>query len=235
MHCGKRMRQAERVNDMQESYNDIRIENETRGDFGEVEALTRRAFWNVHVPGCEEHYLAHILREHEDFIPELDFVAKTADGNIVGNVMYTKAKLIDEAGKEMTALTFGPFSVHPDYQRRGIGKRLLEHSFQKAEAMGYRVIVIFGDPGNYVARGFQSCQKFRVSAPDGKYPAAMLVKELREGALSGKRWIYQESPAYVYDSADAAEFDKGFAFLKKEWQPGQEVFYILSHAVMREE
>ena len=34
MHCGKRMRQAERVNDMQESYNDIRIENETRGISG---------------------------------------------------------------------------------------------------------------------------------------------------------------------------------------------------------
>ena len=90
---------------MQDQYIAIRIENETKGDFEEVEALTRKAFWNVNVPGCEEHYLARILREHEDFIPELDFVAKTADGNIVGNVMYTKAKLIGETGKEMPVLT----------------------------------------------------------------------------------------------------------------------------------
>ena len=221
--------------DMQDQYIAIRIENETQGDFEEVEALTRKAFWNVNVPGCEEHYLAHILREHEDFIPELDFVAKTADGNIVGNVMYTKAKLIGEAGKEMQVLTFGPLSVHPDYQRRGIGKRLLEHSFQKAEALGYGVIVIFGDPGNYVARGFQSCQKFRVSATDGKYPAAMLVKELREGVLGCGKWVYRESSAYAYDNADAAEFDRRFEPVKKEWQPSQEIFYILSHAVIREE
>lgn len=217
---------------MQDKYGDIRIENESQGDYREVEALTRKAFWNVNVPGCEEHYLAHILREHEDFIPELDFVAKTADGSIVGNVMYTRAGLVDETGGEMPILTFGPLSVHPDYQRRGIGKRLLECSFQRATALGYGVIVIFGDPGNYVARGFQSCQKFRVSASDGKYPAAMLVKELREGVLEGGKWVYRESSAYVYDSAEAAEFDKRFEPMKKEWQPSQEIFYVLSHAVV---
>lgn len=216
-------------------YDGIKIENESPKDYEAVEILTRKAFWNVNVPGCEEHYLAHILRSHEDFIPELDFVAKTADGGVVGNVMYTRAKLVGESGKELPVLTFGPLSVAPDYQRRGIGKSLLEHSFQKAAAMGYGAIVIFGDPGNYVARGFQSCYKFRVATPDGKYPAAMLVKELREGALEGGRWIYHESPAYEYDSTDAAEFDKSFESMKKEVLPGQEVFYILSHAVIRED
>lgn len=219
--------------DVKDKYGDITIENETQEDFGEVEVLTRKAFWNLYVPGCEEHYLAHILREHEDFVPELDFVAKTADGNIVGNVMYTRTKLVNEDGAELPALTFGPLSVHPDYQRRGIGKRLLEYSFRKAQTHGYGVIVIFGDPGNYVARGFQSCRKFGVSTPDGKYPAAMLVKELREGTLADGKWIYQESPAYAYDSAEAAEFDKRFEPLKKEWQPSQETFYILSHAQIR--
>lgn len=216
-------------------YDGIKIENESLKDYEAVEILTRKAFWNVNVPGCEEHYLAHILRSHEDFIPELDFVAKTADGGVVGNVMYTRAKLVGESGKELPVLTFGPLSVAPDYQRRGIGKSLLEHSFQKAAAMGYGAIVIFGDPGNYVARGFQSCYKFRVTTPDGKYPAAMLVKELREGTLEGGRWIYHESPAYEYDSTDAAEFDKSFESMKKEVLPGQEVFYILSHAVIRED
>ena len=42
----------------------ITIRNETARDFSEVERLTREAFWNVHVPGCSEHYLAHILRTH---------------------------------------------------------------------------------------------------------------------------------------------------------------------------
>ena len=33
-----------------------------------------------------------------DIIPGLDFVAETPDGTIVGNVMYTLAKLKDEGG-----------------------------------------------------------------------------------------------------------------------------------------
>ena len=110
----------------------------------------------------------------------------------------------------------------------------MEHSFQKATAMGYGAIVIFGDPGNYAARGFQSCHKFRITTPDGRYPAAMLVKELREGILEGEKWTYRESSAYEYDSADAAEFDKRFEPMKKAVLPGQEVFYILSHAVIQE-
>ena len=30
--------------------------------------ITRQAFYNLYVPGCVEHYLVHIMREHEDFI-----------------------------------------------------------------------------------------------------------------------------------------------------------------------
>lgn len=52
--------------------------------------------------------------------------------------------------------------------------------------MGYEAIVIFGDPNNYVGRGFQSCKKHRVHLEDGTYPAAMLVKELEPGTLAGK-------------------------------------------------
>ena len=31
-------------------------------------------FYNLYVPGCGEQYLVHVMRGHEDFIPELDFV-----------------------------------------------------------------------------------------------------------------------------------------------------------------
>ena len=40
------------------------IRNEEERDFRAVEELTKKAFWNIHVPGCNEHYLAHILRNH---------------------------------------------------------------------------------------------------------------------------------------------------------------------------
>ncbi len=39
--------------------------------------------------GCVEHYLVHVMRSHEDFLPELDLVIEV-DRQIVGNIMYTK-------------------------------------------------------------------------------------------------------------------------------------------------
>ena len=52
----------------------IKIRNEKESDYKVVEDITRKAFYNLHAPGCGEHYLVHIMRGHEDFIPELDFV-----------------------------------------------------------------------------------------------------------------------------------------------------------------
>lgn len=52
------------------------IRNEKTSDYAAVENITREAFWNQSVPGCDEHYLVHVMREHEDFVPELDLVAE---------------------------------------------------------------------------------------------------------------------------------------------------------------
>jgi len=129
------------------------------------------------------------MRTHKDFIPELDFVIEV-DGQVIGNIMYTKAKLIDESGVEKEILSFGPVSILPEYQRRGYGKKLIEYSFEKAAALGYDVIVIFGNPGNYVSLGFKSCKKYNVCLENGIYPTAMLVKELKPGTLDGRKWVY---------------------------------------------
>ena len=74
------------------------IRNE-RKDFRTVEELSKKAFWNVNFPGCNEHYIVHVMRNHRDFVPELDFVIEE-DNCIIGNIMYTKSKLIDESGNE---------------------------------------------------------------------------------------------------------------------------------------
>ena len=210
----------------------IRIRNEQEKDYKLVEEITRKAFYNLYIPGCAEHYLVHVMRAHEDFLPELDFVIEE-DGQVIGNIMYTKAWLTDEQGEEREILTFGPLSVLPGYQRKGYGKQLIEHSFQKAAELGYDVVVIFGNPGNYVSRGFVSCKKYNVCMEDGSFPAAMMVKALREGALDGRKWFYRDSPVMQIDEAEAQRFDEGLEKMEKKHQPSQEEFYILSQSVLR--
>lgn len=104
----------------------------------------------------------------------MDLVAEL-DGQIIGNIMYTKAWLTDEGGEEKEILTFGPVCIDPACQRQGYGKRLMEYSFERAVSLGFDVIVIFGSPMNYVSRGFKSCRKYNVCLENGKYPASMMV------------------------------------------------------------
>lgn len=207
----------------------IKIRNEMESDYKAVEDITRKAFYNMYVPGCSEHYLVHIMRGHEDFIPELDFVLEL-DDRVIGNIMYTKARLVDEAGEEKEILTFGPVSVAPEYQRMGYGKMLMEHSFKQAVSLGYDVIVIFGSPMNYVSRGFKSCKKFNVCLENGTYPAAMMVKELVPDVLDGRRWVYHDSPVMAISEEEARKYDDTLEKMEKKHLPSQEEFYIMSHS-----
>lgn len=212
----------------------IKIRNEKRSDYETVEAITRKAFYNLYIPGCVEHYLVHIMREHEDFIPELDFVLER-NGTVIGNIMYTKAWLTDEAGREKEILTFGPVSIVPEYQRMGYGKALMEHSFAAAAALGYEAIVIFGSPVNYVSRGFKSCKKYSVCAENGRYPAAMLVKELVPQALAGHCWRYRESSVMAVSEEQAQKYDDALERLEKRYQPSQDEFYIMSRSFVEDD
>ena len=91
------------------------IRTEQPPDYRTVETIHRNAFWNLYVPGADEHYIAHILRDHADFIPELDLVI-TLSGQIIGNIMYTKSKLVTATGLEKPIVT----SVQADF---GTGMR----------------------------------------------------------------------------------------------------------------
>lgn len=207
----------------------ITIRNERETDYKNVEEITRKAFYNQYIPGCVEHYLVRKMRGHKDFIPELDFVLEL-DGKVIGNIMYTKARLVDENKKEKEILTFGPVSVDPQYQRRGYGKMLMEHSFLHAAALGYDVIVIFGSPANYVSSGFVGCKKYNVCLENGKYPAAMMVKELTPDALDGRKWFYYDSPVMAISEEETQAYDDTLEKMEKKYQPSQEEFYIMSHS-----
>lgn len=59
-------------------------------EFAETEELTRKAFWDLFQPGCDEHFLLQRLRDSSCYIPDLDFVA-IEEGVIVGHAIATIA------------------------------------------------------------------------------------------------------------------------------------------------
>ncbi len=193
----------------------IILRNETPSDFRSVEELTREAFWNHHVPGCDEHYLLHIMRDSDSFIRKLDFVAEI-NGIVVGNIVYTKAKIIGDNGKGCDVITFGPISVLPEYQGKGIGGMLIKHTKELAREHGYRAILIYGDPKYYSKFGFVEAKNYDIRTSDNMYAVPLQALELYEGALSDCGGCFFEDSVYEIDEAAAKEFDKGFSEKEKK-------------------
>ncbi len=211
---------------------EVLIRNEREEDQRTVEEMTREAFWNLYVPGCSEHYIAHTLRDHKDFIPELDFVAIVA-GRVVGNIMYTRARLANDAGESLEIASFGPLSVHPEFQRMGIGSGLIRHSLPVAQRLDFGVVAIYGDPHNYCKHGFRNGKDLGISDGNEDYPYALLALELTPGLLAGRHWRLQISPAYAYDESEVAAFDRGFPPKEKAYQYSQEIFAIAVRSFLR--
>lgn len=209
------------------------MQTDIRREIGEdqrrIEEITREAFWNLYIPGCIEHYLVHIMRNHEDFIPKLDFVA-LGDDELVGNIMFTRSWLVDEEGTNLEIATFGPVSVLPAHQRRGIGAALIRHSIEKAKEMGVAAIVIYGNPHNYCRYGFKSARDFNIANREGKHPYAMLALELREGTLDSHSWTYRDSDVFNFKVEDAEAFDTSFEAKERGFSWTQEEFSMSCRA-----
>jgi len=205
---------------------DIELRLEEEKDYFIVENITREAFWNHHVPGCDEHLLIHNLRKTNEFIKELDFVA-IKNNKIIGNIVYVKAKIINN-DMEYTVLTFGPISVLPEYQNNGIGSKLINYTVKLSKEMGYKGIIIYGDPEYYKRFGFKESKQYKITNKDKKYPAALLVLELYPNALNGIEGIFDEGKAYEIDSNEIEEFDKKFIKKEKGYSKTQDRFNEIS-------
>lgn len=196
----------------------IRKENEK--DFFDVEYMTKRAFWNLYFPGCNEHYLVHILRESEDYLPELSRIA-VLNGEVVGAIMYTRAYVSDGA-QETEVLNFGPLCVDPKYHNQGIGKDLLETTMDLARKEGYKGIIIFGEPGYYPKFGFKTCDNFNITTKDSKNFDAFMAIELVKDGLKGVKGKFYESKTFEdLIPEKVEEFDKNFPYMEKLKLPGQ--------------
>ena len=153
------------------------IRHETESDYRTVENLCREAFWNVYQPGCTEHYVLHHLRNHPDFVPELDFVMQLGDA-IIGQVVFCRAEILSDDGRKIPILTFGPIGIAPEFKRKGYGLALLNYALGKARDMGFGAVCMEGNIDFYGKAGFvlasskkihyHGCPLFPLSGTSGR-------------------------------------------------------------------
>ncbi len=203
----------------------IRIERPQ--DYKAVETLTREAFWNLYVPGCNEHYLLHRLRDSPGFLPELSLVAEQ-DGAVLGHIAFTRGRLVREGDSPLEVFSFGPLSVWPRLQGKGIGGALVRRGLKDAREMGCTAVCIYGDPRYYSRFGFRCAEKYDIRTADGKFAAALQALELVPGALSHAAGRFLEDPAFDVDMSDFDVYDAGFEPKEKLETESQRVFSVIA-------
>ena len=199
----------------------IIIRKETLSDYRKTEYMVRRAFWNIHGPGCNEHLLVRILRESPDYLPEFSRIAEL-DGEVVGAVFYSKAKVID-GNTTHEVVTFGPLAAEPTLQNSGVGKMLLEETFRLVKEAGYPAILIFGEPEYYPKIGFRRCREYGIKDVNGNCWDAMMAYPLDSDAFSKVHGVFIESSAFdkCDDETALAQMEKEFpAYPKIKIQDG---------------
>jgi predicted N-acetyltransferase YhbS len=192
---------------------DIKLRLEEEKDYSIVENITREAFWNVYSPGCDEHLVIHNMRNVNEFIRELDYVA-IYNNEIVGNIVYVKSKIIS-ATKEYDVLTFGPVSILPMYQKKGIGKKLIEHTIKRSKEIGFNAIIIYGNPKYYEKFGFKNTKEYGITDKEGYYSEVLMALELFPNSLKNIKGKFFEGEIYKINKKELEAFEKMFPYKEK--------------------
>ena len=126
------------------------------------------------------------IRSKKYYLPELDLIMTDENDEIIGLALFSRFHI--EGRYEDELLLLSPVAVKTELQRRHISKDLIEYGLQKAKELGYRIVLVEGNPKNYHARGFKTSADYGVYAGDKiKLPHVdcMMIQELVPGALDG--------------------------------------------------
>lgn len=187
----------------------IALRLEEAGDYDAVENMIREAFWDVYKPGCNEHLIVHKLRGTPAFVGELSYVA-CIDGEIVGSIVHSRAKVVSEGNDVYEVLCMGPISVLPDRQNQGIGTLLMHSTIEKARDLGFKGIVIWGNPKYYHRFGYKNAAKFGIRPSKGENCEEFMALELYKDSLSEISGTFYEDPIFETNEAELEEFEKRF-------------------------
>ncbi len=153
----------------------IQIREERATDVTAIRDVNRRAFGHD-----REGSIVDALRLNGAVL--LSLVA-TLGGQVVGHIMYSPLSVCNISGAAL-----GPMAVLPEYQRQGIGSRLIEAGNRTLKERGCPVIVVVGHADYYPRFGFKPANAYGISCewdvPDNVFMALVLNPENTQG-MSG--------------------------------------------------
>lgn len=162
------------------------IRLETPEDISAIEQITLAAFDGKPYSNETEHLVVNGLREAGEL--SLSLVAEI-DNKIIGHVAFSLVTINNE-NKGWYGL--GPVSVLPEFQRQGIGSKLIEAGLSQIREMGANGCVLEGSPEYYKRFGFKTYPGLIYEgAPSAEYFMALpFYDEVPQGKVEFHQAFY---------------------------------------------
>jgi len=155
---------------------DILIRNERKNDYDQIKKINDLAFGQKN-----EGKMIEALRKTSDYNYLLSLVAEIKD-KIVGHVLFYPIKIRNKADK-CTLLSLAPMAVHPEYQNKGIGVKLVKRGLEIAKELSFSAVIVVGHPKYYPRFGFIPAKNWEIKLPFDVPDDVFLALELEENAL----------------------------------------------------
>ena len=128
----------------------IVIRDETDADIGAISEVTIAAFESLQVSNHTEQFIIEALRAAKALTVSL--VAEL-DGRLIGHIAFS-AVTISDGTRNWYGL--GPVSVSPEYQRKGVGKALIQEGLSRLKNLNAQGCFVVGHPEYYRKFGFRN-------------------------------------------------------------------------------
>ena len=160
----------------------MNIRKEEKKDYKKVFSLIENAFKDEVYTDHKEQYLVERLRNSASFIPELSLVAEI-DDEIVGYILLTKIKIINDNLQVSESLALAPVAVLKRYQGKGIGGKLILEAHRKSKELGFKSVILLGHEKYYPKFGYEMTKKYGIKLPFNVPDENCMLIELTENAL----------------------------------------------------
>lgn len=147
-------------------------------------------------PTAQEARLVDRLRSRVD--DAISLVAATQAG-VVGHILFTPV-VIHGRNLQTPAMGLGPMAVLPEFQRQGVGSRLVRAGLRACTDKGILAVFVIGPSEYYRRFGFEPAGPRGFHHADRKYDPYLFVLELQEDALAHKQGRVAYHPEF--DSLD---------------------------------
>lgn len=171
---------------------DVSIRYERKNDYDQIKKINDLAFNQKN-----EGEMIEALRKKSDYNYLLSLVAEIKD-KIVGHILFYPIK-IKKNKEKFTVLSLGPIAVHPEYQNKGIGSKLIKRGLKIAKRLDFRVVIVVGHPKYYPRFGFTPAKNWGIKLPFDVPDDVFLALELKENALKNCSGIV-ELPKEYFDA-----------------------------------